>query len=140
MRIRASTCWSRRTARADGLSSISNVQQIVAVIRQQLAARAPKGAGRAQVRSSTESHAKRPDVYTLVAQRVKSIDRDDPDRGRKAFRIFLESVLLSELDASLINDPQFYRVVDDVQRQMESDPRLAASMQAAITHLLAAEA
>ena len=121
------------------MTSIDNVAQIVAAIRQQLVARTDNRVrGAAGTRSSTESHAKRPDLFTLVGQRVKAIGRDDPDRGRKAFRIFLESVLIAELDESLINDPQFYRVVDDVQRQMESDPKVAASIEAAISHLLAA--
>jgi hypothetical protein len=83
------------------MTSIDNVAQIVAAIRQQLVARTDNRVrGAAGTRSSTESHAKRPDLFTLVGQRVKAIGRDDPDRGRKAFRIFLESVLIAELDES----------------------------------------
>lgn len=124
------------------MTSVDNVQQIVAVIRQQLskvASSDKRALGRGAVRSGTDSHAARPDLFTLVGQRVKAIDPDDPQRGRKAFRVFLESVLVAELDESLINDPQFYRVVDDVQRQMEADPQVAASIDAAIRHLMARE-
>jgi len=124
------------------MTSISNVQQIVAVIRQQLArvergpvktpARAPAA------RSATKARPQRPEFLQLLGQRVRAIDRGDPDRGRKTFRVFLESVLLAELGESLVNDPQFYRLVDDVQRQMERDEGLAASIDAAIHQLLAA--
>jgi len=124
------------------MTSISNVQQIVAVIRQQLArvergpvktpARAPAA------RSATQARPQRPEFLQLLGQRVRAIDRGDPDRGRKTLRVFLESVLLAELGESLVNDPQFYRLVDDVQRQMERDEGLAASIDAAIHQLLAA--
>lgn len=120
------------------MTSVANIRQIVATIRTQLAGRAAKGgtrpAGPAQPGTST---ARAPtDLFAHVGERVRAIDRDDPDRGRKAFRIFLESVLVSELDESLVNDPQFYRLVDDIQRQMEADPQVAASIEAAIAHLL----
>jgi len=127
------------------MTSISNVQQIVAVIRQQLArvergpvktpARAPAARS---ARSATKARPQRPEFLQLLGQRVRAIDRGDPDRGRKTFRVFLESVLLAELGESLVNDPQFYRLVDDVQRQMERDEGLAASIDAAIHQLLAA--
>ena len=121
------------------MTSVQNVQQIVAVIRRQLAAGAPARAagtpgGPARGAKAAGGSG---DLLTLVARRVAAIDRTDPDRGRKAFRVFLESVLLAELDESLINDPQFYRVVDQVQQQMESDPEIAASISAAVEQLLA---
>jgi hypothetical protein len=123
------------------MTSISNVQQIVAVIRHQIA-RIERGEPRrperpAAVRSSTDTHPRRPDLLQLLGQRVRAIDRADPARGRKTFRVFLESVLLAELGESLMNDAQFYRLVDDVQRQMEADETLAASIDAAIEQLLA---
>ncbi len=78
------------------------------------------------------SAAPTPDLAALVAQRVRSITPDDPDRERKALRIFLETVLLSELGQELIGDPAFTLMVDHVQQQMEADPELAqASVEAA---------
>ncbi len=119
------------------MTSISNVQQIVAVIRQQLAKRADaldarvrRGEGGAAVKAGSK------DLPTLIAERIKAIDRDDPNRGRKTFRVFIESILLSEFGENLINDPQFYRVVDDVQQQMETDPAIQGSVSAAIQNLL----
>lgn len=67
------------------------------------------------------------DLATVVAQRIRCIAPDDPQRERKAFRIFLETVLLSELGQELVGDPAFARMVDHVQSQMEGDPELAKS-------------
>lgn len=72
----------------------------------------------------------------LIAVRIKALDPDDPKRGRKAFRIFLESVLLSELGEGLINDPQFYQMVDKIQDAMECDPRIQAAIEQAVAALL----
>jgi hypothetical protein len=121
------------------MSSINKVDQIVAVIRQQLARaeRQERGTPGRNAPAAPPAQAARPDVLAVLGQRIRAIDRDDPDRGRKAFRLFLESVLLAELGDSLLSDPQFYRLVDEVQRQMESDPRLSASIDEAIEGLLA---
>lgn len=123
------------------MSSVGGVQQIVAIIRQQIA-RVERSEPRVPGRhpsspSAAGPQGARPDFLQLLGQRVRAIARDDPDRGRKTFRVFLESVLLAELGEELMNDPQFYRLVDDVQREMEGDEHLAASIEAAIAHLLA---
>jgi hypothetical protein len=121
------------------MTSISNIQQIVAVIRQQLATRATpleprlrrgEGAAGAAAKSPPK------DIAALIGQRIKAIDRDDPNRGRKTFRVFVESILLSEFGEDLINDSQFYRIVDDVQQQMETDPATQASVATATQELV----
>jgi hypothetical protein len=77
------------------------------------------------------------DLATALARRIASIDRSDPDRRRKAFRVFLESVMLDEWGAQLINDPAFHQLVDTVQAQMETRPELRAMMSEAADRLLA---
>lgn len=69
--------------------------------------------------------------------RVSALDRDDPERERKAFRYFLEAALLSELGAGLINDPKFHQLVDIVQQRMQAQPDLLAASQKAARLLLA---
>jgi len=120
------------------MTSIGNVQQIVAVIRQQLATRAsPFDPRLRRGEGSGGAGAKSPkDIAALIGQRIKAIDRDDPNRGRKTFRVFLESILLSEFGEDLINDPQFYRIVDDVQHQMETDPSTQGTVSIAIQELV----
>jgi hypothetical protein len=75
----------------------------------------------------------------LIRKRIGSIDPNDSDRGRKAFRIFLESVLLGEFGNELMNDPAFYELVDTVQRHIEEQPELAPLVRQAVAQLLGLE-
>ncbi len=95
----------------------------VAALRRERAKGAPgKSAPAAAGASPTDSA---PDLASVVAQRIRSISPDDPQRERKAMRMFLEAVLLAELGQNLVADPAFAVMVDHVQQQMESDPGLA---------------
>jgi hypothetical protein len=106
--------------------------QVASLRRQQAAKQSPAG----PKASSGGAAAPTPDLATLVAQRVRSIGRDDPQREHKALRVFLETVLLAELGGELINDPGFATMVDHVQQQMNSDPDLAAAARDAAQTLL----
>jgi hypothetical protein len=75
-------------------------------------------------------------VAALVARRVQALDRADPDRHRKAFRVFLESVLLAEFGEALVNDAGFHRLVDDVQATMQADREIAGQIRGAAERLL----
>lgn len=57
-------------------------------------------------------------------QRLQGISPDDPERKRKAFRIFLEAVLEKDLGAAFQNNILFSQVVEQVLQQIESDPEL----------------
>ena len=71
-----------------------------------------------------------------LALDIESIARDDPQAGRKAFRLYLESVLLRELGPSLANDPGFGALVSRVQSAMESDGALKPAVDEAGALLL----
>jgi len=126
--------------------SALSIQQIVAVIRQQIASPvskaptspAPVSAGATGKSSKTKASAKsrQSNLSGLIAKRVGALEKTDPDRGRKAFRIFLESILLNEFGDELINNPGFYQMIDDIQGQMEKNPDISALMQQAIAQLL----
>jgi hypothetical protein len=131
-------------------SSVGSVDQLVAAIRIQLGGvqtrNAAKGgparaAGAKQGRASSAS-GKSGDPYSseklagLIGVRVRQIKRDDPDRGRKAFRVFLEAVLLSHFGPDLVNDPRFYQLVDDVQNAIEANPACQPLVGDAMAHLL----
>ena len=131
------------------MSSIDSVQQIVAAIRAEMAARIRPGESRKQTTSVKQSDKEKAGAKVrtqqlqqrlggLIGQRVKALDPDDPKRGKKAFRIFLESILLVELGETLINDPGFYQMIDDIQRTMEQDPRITEAIDKAVSILLAA--
>jgi hypothetical protein len=125
---------------------MSSVQTIVAAIQQVMAAAragAATRAGRAPPRAPAgnplpDRPNRREGMEAMVRRRVGGIDPDDPGRGRKAFRVFLESVLLQEFGEQLINDPAFYLMLDAVQAQMEADPHLSGAIEQAIALLLRA--
>ena len=122
------------------MSRIDPAGRIAEIVRRQVDALrdpASPGAGRSagQERRSTSREAA--SLGAVIARRVQAIDPDDPDRRRKAFRVFLESVLLAELGEALINDPGFYQLVDQVQTCMQTDADLARAMDEAADLLLA---
>jgi hypothetical protein len=118
---------------ADQLAALMRVQ--VASLRQQRsAAPAPprkSGAAPANDRKSSAT-----DLASVAAERIRSIQPDDPQKKQKAIRIFLESVLLAELGPALITDPEFARMVGHVQEQLDSSPELALATQQAADVLL----
>lgn len=121
---------------------LGSINDLVAVIRGQLSARAsdPSAAAR-QVRSerplrTTKSRYAQENLASLIELRITQIDKDDPQRGRKAFRVFLEAVLLSHLGENLVNDPKFFQIVDEVQQALEADRGCAELVANAINHLL----
>jgi hypothetical protein len=74
----------------------------------------------------------------VLARRLAAIDRDDPKARRKVFRLYLESVLLQELGASLALDSGFAAMVDRVHDTMERDEGLKEAMDQAGALLLKA--
>jgi len=81
-------------------------------------------------------HLTQDNLDALIASRIRSIDADDPQKGRHAFRFFLEATLLFELGENLLNDSNFSRLVDEVQKAMESDPELLKIIEEAGVQLL----
>jgi hypothetical protein len=59
-----------------------------------------------------------------LAAAIATIDRSDPDAGRKAFRCFLEATLLRELGEQMDADPGFPVLVERVLATMEADVSL----------------
>jgi hypothetical protein len=76
------------------------------------------------------------DMASLVLRRIRFIEPADPDRRRKAFRIFIESVLLFEIGPDLVNDPAFHTIVDEVESRMRSEPSLRRDIDNAADMLL----
>ena len=125
-----------------------SIQQIVNVIRQQMTSPVRPDSGtvatamnrKPKSGATTDNQGEQPKTQRrldqLISQRMAAIPPDDPDRRRKAFRLFLESVLLNELGENLLNDPGFSQLIDTVQLQMESMPETAATIQEATRLLL----
>lgn len=121
-------------------SAIGSVTQLVKVIQTQLAARNADGAeGKKKAPSGPLSAPERyaqENLGSLIELRVRQIARDDPNRGRKAFRVFLEAVLMSHLGEGLVNDPRFFQMVDDIQSALQADAACKALVARAIEQLL----
>ncbi|MES2635143.1 MAG: hypothetical protein V4669_19410 [Pseudomonadota bacterium] len=129
------------------MSAIDPASQLAALIRVQVASlreRRQAGSSASTPNSSAQSLPATsptpgsPDVAAIVAGRIRAIDTKDPQRGRKAFRMFLETVILSELGQALASDPSFQVMLDHVQQQMESDPDLAKAASEAAQFLVQA--
>lgn len=110
------------------MTSIDANQRLAALLRGQVFAYRQRATGQRRAGVPAEAgSAAAPDIATIVAQRIRGIPGDDPDRKNKALRIFLESVLLHELGQGLVNDPSFPDMVSAVQQQMQSDAQLSAA-------------
>lgn len=119
-------------------SSVGAVNQLVLVIQAQLSARAQTPAAkRPGAATAPRGRYAQENLSALIETRVQNIGRDDPQRGRKAFRVFLEAVLLSHFGEALVHDPKFFQMVDDVQAALENDAACRDLVVTAIDHLLA---
>lgn len=114
-------------------------QQLAGLIRSQvgtLRKKAPTGRREgADIRQGDAKHAPE-DLAAVIARRIQEIDNETPNPEKRAFHIFLESVVLAELGEHLANDPGFYQLIDDVHQQMEADPKLGPLVTQAGTLLL----
>lgn len=105
------------------MTTIDPHRRLAAALQQTSPAREK---GRSKVEFSAAAHQAAAD---LMAQRLRSIDRSDPERRHKAVRIYLESELAREFGQGLLNDPSFAQMVDAVQSQMQEDAETAAAME-----------
>lgn len=86
----------------------------------------------------TTRKAPRQNLEQLILERVLAVDPADPDRRRKAFRMFLESVLAHELGPDLLTDAAYNQVVEKVHQTMDRNESLTAAMDKAGEFLLVA--
>jgi hypothetical protein len=118
------------------------VSQLVNAIRTQLAVSKPVALNNTVTKSIHSSKPTKANRYakenlsTLIESRIKSVDRADPERGRKAFRAFLEAILLSEFGEELVNDPKFHQLTEDIQVTLETDVENKTLIDNAIRHLM----
>ncbi|MFS2048879.1 hypothetical protein ACEN9J_11310 [Variovorax sp. Varisp41] len=70
-------------------------------------------------------------LQQLVALRVRALSPDDPQRERKAFRLFLESVLVQAFGRDRLDDRGFDQMIDTVLHRMEGDAELHAALREA---------
>lgn len=120
--------------------SIGPVGPLVCIIQSQLAMRTMPGKAAKQGAISRKPLAAGQDqqakLEAFIIRRLQGIEPDDPNRGRKAFRAFLESVFLIHFGEQLANDAAFHQLVGKVDDGLHADPTLRPLIETAIQHLL----
>ena len=106
------------------MSRIDSGHVLASWLQADLAARGvrappPAGAASAAPRATA-------DVAALALERIRSLSTDDPDRRRKALRVYLETTLLHAFGPQLALDSGFTQLLDAVQSRMAADPQIAA--------------
>ncbi|HEY0825783.1 MAG TPA: hypothetical protein VGD76_18505, partial [Ramlibacter sp.] len=98
------------------MTSIDPRSPLAAALQAQLAS--VRDRARVQHRSKAAASDESTRTRTSLAQRVGAIGRDDPERRRKAVRLYLESELAREFGSALLNDPALPQMLDAVQQRM----------------------
>jgi hypothetical protein len=73
---------------------------------------------------------------STLASRLATLRRDDPQRSRRALRLFIEAVLLDEFGDALILSAELDRLVERSLAAMESDEGLRELLSRATDELL----
>jgi len=125
------------------MTSIQNISQITAIIRSQISqlknSQSPRIIQSKKNQKKTLSGVRAEsehDVADVITLRISQIEKLDPDRVNKAFRIFLESILIAEFGSHLINDPRFFQMIDSIKSQMQGDAELSEMINSAMVSIL----
>lgn len=118
------------------MESISRVDQVLVLLRQQLAARSGKPAQSAQPNSigAAQASVGQPLLEVLIRRLAELRAKGLTDRSALT-RLLIEQMLTAQVGEHLLNDGSFQRVVDDVQQALEADADLRESLE----ELLAAD-
>ena len=98
---------------------------------------------RVRAKGAASAHAREANRGALsgtFAQRLQAIAPDDPQRARKAVRLFLQGELVREFGDALLNDPQLPTLLDAVQEQMAQDTQINSAVDALGAWLLSGNA
>lgn len=68
-----------------------------------------------------------------IALSIEAIQPDDSKRKQKIVRVFVESTLSWRFGAELLNDPNFYHLIDEVSQALEGEAEMIESI-LAISH------
>ncbi len=115
------------------MDPVSNVSQLVAILRKQLAESQNKPNTSANVSpppksALTSGRLNIDELQRKTREKIGRLDPSDPKVQHKSIRIFLESVLTWQFGESLIEDPKFYGLLEDVQNAIESDPDVCQNL------------
>ena len=109
------------------MTSIDPGHQLDALLREQLARMRERG----RTAKSGDASARSQDARgtQLLAARIAALDPADPDRKRKAVRLFLEAELAREFGPAILNDPAFSGMLETIHGQMRADTQVGQAME-----------
>ena len=123
------------------MTTIDPGQRLAAALQAQLARAQQRTTATRAGGSAPAAAARRPyTVSQAMASRIAALAAEDPERPRKAVRIYLEAELAREFGAGLLNDPEFPALLDAVQQRLQEDAQTAGAVAALGRLLLAGKA
>lgn len=123
------------------MTTIDPSRGAAAAAHAQLAATRDRGAARGGERAPPAAGGRSAGgVSAALQRRIAAIRPDDPERPRKAVRIYLESELAREFGAGLLNDPALPALLEAVQQRMQEDEQTAGAVEALGRLLLSGQA
>jgi hypothetical protein len=125
------------------MQPVDSVAQVMQVLRRQMAENLQRMRGSGKLAAATPAAAASvartaTPLRQTLARRIKAIDADDPRYPDKVAALFVESVLLAEFGESLVNDPEFRYLAQQVQSAMLADANLQGSLTRLAAQLRAA--
>lgn len=122
------------------MDPVNSLSQVLSVLRRQMSERASKLGNRSALSQpqSAESAATADallEVQRKIQERIRALDPDDERRQSKAVRLFLEGVFSHEFGDSMLTDPAFYNLIDEVQTAMESDSAIDQALRRMVREL-----
>src|SRR5713226_8864480 len=69
-----------------------------------------------------------------ITERLRAVETADPQRDRKRRRVFIESVLASELGEALQNDPKTLELVERIEEAIQEHPELERQFRAVLSN------
>jgi hypothetical protein len=118
---------------------VNSLSQVLAILRRQMSERGAKLGTSTVAAPSLSSENAAPDglldVQKKIQERIRALDPKDERRHSKAVRLFLEGVFRHEFGDSMLADPAFYMLMDDVQDAMESDSGINQTLRELISEI-----
>jgi hypothetical protein len=114
------------------MDSVSTLNQVMGLLRQQLAER-NRSTDRALQHKDAANRASRPDPNSpgtreTLAARVETLRAGGIDESKQLSRSVIEWLLAREFGTSVINDPEFQQMVDQANEAILDDPESAEGM------------
>ena len=111
------------------MDPVSRVDQVLILLRQQLAARSNRAAQGAQPKGvvAAQSQGSQP-LHEVLTRRLAELRAKGLTDRSALTRLLLEELLTAQFGRQLLNDGVFQRVIDDIQEALEADADLREAL------------